>query len=104
MIYKLQRVPEVGRTVTHFPQFLGCVFDSLLLHLLVHLLLTHPYIIYGGELDREVWQKEYDDANNKLKAMEGNIGKAVEAEDEETQEEETKGSQKQKTGKPKKNK
>ncbi|KAF9528388.1 non-SMC mitotic condensation complex subunit 1-domain-containing protein [Crepidotus variabilis] len=69
--------------------------------LLVQLLLTHPYIIHGGELDREVWENEYKTAVAELSQIEGLIGKVVEAEQdqEENGEEETKGKKRSKRSK-----
>jgi condensin complex subunit 1 len=46
--------------------------------LLVQLLLTHPYILHGGVLQRDVWENEYKEAVAALDKIEGVIGKAVE--------------------------
>ena len=46
--------------------------------LLVQLLLTHPYILHGGILQREVWENEYKEVIAALDKIEGAMGKAVE--------------------------
>ena len=51
--------------------------------LLVRLILTHPYGIYGGFLSETEWQTRYKEASDLLAKMEGDIGKAV-AVDQET--------------------
>ena len=54
--------------------------------LLVRLILTHPYGIYGGFLSEAVWKGRYQEVSDILAKMEGEIGKAVEVEqDEESQ-------------------
>ncbi len=45
--------------------------------LLVQLLLTHPYILHGGMLQRDVWENEYNEAATALDKIEGAIGKVV---------------------------
>ena len=60
--------------------------------LLQKLLLTHPYgLVHGGTLDREVFEKDYKEACEKLKKLEGSVGNVVqetEGQDDEEEEEE----------------
>ena len=67
--------------------------------LLVQLLLTHPYILHGGMLQRDLWENEYNDAATALDKIEGAIGKVVEdhGEREERQEGEDPGESKKKS-------
>jgi len=46
--------------------------------LLVQLLLTHPYILHGGMLQRDVWETEYKQVVAALEKIEGAMGKVVE--------------------------
>ncbi|KAI9068415.1 hypothetical protein FKP32DRAFT_1587688 [Trametes sanguinea] len=51
--------------------------------LLVRLILTHPYSLYGGYLSETEWKAQYETEAAILAKMEGEVGKAVErAEDE----------------------
>jgi condensin complex subunit 1 len=56
--------------------------------LLVQLLFTHPYILHGGMLQREIWENEYKEAVTALDKIEGAMGKAVEDNGEQGQGEE----------------
>ncbi|KAH9912294.1 non-SMC mitotic condensation complex subunit 1-domain-containing protein [Epithele typhae] len=49
--------------------------------LLIRLILTHPYGIYGGFLSENEWQAQYQEATDMLAKMEGEFGKAVEREE-----------------------
>ena len=51
--------------------------------LLRKLVLTHPYGMYGGFLSEKDWQEKYKDVSDMLQKMEGEIGKAVERDEEE---------------------
>ncbi|EJF55739.1 hypothetical protein DICSQDRAFT_184215 [Dichomitus squalens LYAD-421 SS1] len=51
--------------------------------LLVRLILTHPYGMYGGLLSETEWKVQYKEVSDMLEKMEGNLGKAVERNDEE---------------------
>jgi condensin complex subunit 1 len=53
--------------------------------LLVQLLFTHPYVLHGGMLQREIWEGEYKKALDKI---EGAMGKAVEDNNEQEEQEE----------------
>ena len=68
--------------------------------LLVQLLVTHPYILHGGVLQRDVWETEYQEAVASLDKIEGAMGNAVEDNGEqeggEEEEEEKKSSKKRK--------
>lgn len=46
--------------------------------LLVKLILTHPYGMYGGYLNEEQWKDQYKVVVDMLEKMEGEVGKAVE--------------------------
>jgi len=63
--------------------------------LLVRLLLTHPYILHGAVLQRDVWENEYKEAVAACDKIEGAMGKAIEDDGEqEGQEEEEEGKKK----------
>lgn len=49
--------------------------------LLVRLILTHPYGIYGGYLSETEWKEKYEHEAHILAQMEGEVGKAVEREE-----------------------
>ncbi|KAI8974763.1 non-SMC mitotic condensation complex subunit 1-domain-containing protein [Trametes punicea] len=49
--------------------------------LLVRLILTHPYSLYGGYLSEREWKAQYEQDSAILARMEGEVGKAVERED-----------------------
>ncbi|KAH9887887.1 non-SMC mitotic condensation complex subunit 1-domain-containing protein [Cubamyces lactineus] len=49
--------------------------------LLVRLILTHPYGVYGGFLSETEWKERYEQESAILAKMEGEVGKAVERED-----------------------
>ena len=51
--------------------------------LLVRLILTHPYGMYGGLLSETEWKAQYKEVSDMLEKMEGNLGKAVERNDAE---------------------
>ena len=51
--------------------------------LLVRLILTHPYGVYGGFLSEAEWRVKYQEVADLLAKMEGEIGKAVERNEEE---------------------
>ena len=53
--------------------------------LLVRLILTHPYGVYGGFLSEAEWRVKYQEVADHLAKMEGEIGKAVEREEEASQ-------------------
>ncbi|KAI0628114.1 non-SMC mitotic condensation complex subunit 1-domain-containing protein [Trametes polyzona] len=59
--------------------------------LLVRLILTHPYGMYGGFLSETEWKERYEQESAVLAKMEGEVGKAVERpegeEDSQTEEE-----------------
>lgn len=59
----------------------------------VQLLMTHPYILHGGMLEREVWEREYKEAVEGLEKIEAAMGKVVE-EPGELEEEPRKGKKK----------
>ena len=56
--------------------------------LLVKLILTHPYGMYGGYLSEEEWKVKYKEVADMLEKMEGDLGKAVEHNDREGSQEE----------------
>ncbi|KAI0816821.1 non-SMC mitotic condensation complex subunit 1-domain-containing protein [Trametes gibbosa] len=49
--------------------------------LLVKLILTHPYNLYGGYLSETDWKEKYEQETAILAKMEGEVGKAVEREE-----------------------
>ncbi|KAH9858536.1 non-SMC mitotic condensation complex subunit 1-domain-containing protein [Lenzites betulinus] len=49
--------------------------------LLVRLILTHPYNLYGGYLSETDWKEKYEQEAAILAKMEGQVGKAVEREE-----------------------
>ncbi|KAI1792515.1 non-SMC mitotic condensation complex subunit 1-domain-containing protein [Ganoderma leucocontextum] len=55
--------------------------------LLVKLILTHPYGMYGGYLSEEEWKVKYKEVADMLEKMEGDLGKAVEHNDREESQE-----------------
>ncbi|PIL36517.1 hypothetical protein GSI_00206 [Ganoderma sinense ZZ0214-1] len=55
--------------------------------LLVKLIVTHPYSIYGGFLSEEEWKVKYQEVADMLEKMEGDLGKAVEHNDREESQE-----------------
>ncbi len=63
---------------------------------MVQLLVTHPYILHGGVLEREVWEKEYKEAVEGLEKIEGAMGKVVEDTGEQESETEKKKKKKKK--------
>ncbi|RDB27013.1 Condensin complex subunit 1 [Hypsizygus marmoreus] len=60
--------------------------------LLVKLLVTHPYgLMYGGFLELDVWEAEYNDVKAKLAKVEDAMGKAVERNEDGEEEDGEKG-------------
>jgi len=70
--------------------------------LLVQLLFTHPYILHGGMLQREIWENEYKEAVAALDKIEGAMGKAVEDNGEQEGQEQEEGKKRSRKKKSKK--
>lgn len=55
--------------------------------LLVKLILTHPYVMDGGLLGLKDWEAHYQEVAQELAKVQGNVGKAVERDEDDEDEE-----------------